>query len=300
MSYNRTTFFCGIYIKTWTLMVADHAFRKIYPLLLALKLHSMNIKPQGLKMDESVSERTNFGDLPVDVLKIIRKKIFESTSMENSASEVFEKELYCKYRDDAPTEADFGWGEEKLDRSEHNFLSEGNWTAFVSSYRCDSCFYNEDQKQQNPIDRKVSIFFAIRNSKFRVETLLLFKADQFLQYLLLLDYYGLFIEFGPEEEYLASMFLAISVGLYAPFIFNETASHDGSDESNAMSSTILREFSTSSFDIHFDRAAARFNRLIKDWDLVVHDNSLEKRADPTENDSGVVEETIEGELEVKK
>ena len=94
---NSTVLF-GIVIKTWTLLVSAYAFSKIYPILLALDLISFRSKQGTLRFRKRVARKTNFGDLPVEIIELIRKQVFRTINMANEAEE-YGSILTRDYRD---------------------------------------------------------------------------------------------------------------------------------------------------------------------------------------------------------
>ena len=95
MAYSETTVMYGLVVKTWHLLVAAKAFSELFPILLTLDRIIFKKKAGKLTVHQSVAQATNFGDLPVEVFEIIKKKVVELRLMQRAATKVILEHLKC-------------------------------------------------------------------------------------------------------------------------------------------------------------------------------------------------------------
>ena len=86
MCTSETVVCFGIVIRSWQLIVAAHAFVKISPLLRGIDIIIARRRNGTLRVGAKVEGMRTIENMPLEVLEIIRGKVFDETELEKSAS----------------------------------------------------------------------------------------------------------------------------------------------------------------------------------------------------------------------
>ena len=89
MCTSETTICYGVVIRSWQLIVAAHAFIKFSPLLRGIDTVILRQRNGTLRVEgEDVGGGKNVGDMPVEVLELIRSKVFCEKELEIEGCEL--------------------------------------------------------------------------------------------------------------------------------------------------------------------------------------------------------------------
>ena len=86
MSISVTTIFYGVRIRSWQLIVAAHAFIRFAPLLKSLDIIILRRRNGTLQIGATSSGVRNIGDMPVEVLEMIRGQVFSKKELKRVAN----------------------------------------------------------------------------------------------------------------------------------------------------------------------------------------------------------------------
>ena len=135
MCTSETTICYGVVIRSWQLIVAAHAFIKFSPLLRGIDTVIFRQRNGTLRVEgEDVGGGKNVGDLPVEVLELIRSQAFDEKELIRAAKKLVEGK--CR------GSADWRTIPRPRDNSSDQFW-DAHWDAIT-----DVQFYGDNQRER--------------------------------------------------------------------------------------------------------------------------------------------------------
>lgn len=266
----ETTIVYGLVIKTWTLLVAAHAFSKIRPVLLTLDMISLR-----KSMGAVVQDETNFSTLPQEIIEIIRKEFLPEMSKE--ASEIRFPEW------NEPRDCSCDGKECGCERVNQLKLGEDSWSDLdVSGGKSDAVFMHSRLAYPEYIDDEIqAVSFQISLSMHSFQL-------KYIRILMFLEQSGLFEFYGlhstPSKVYstkLNELYSAVFIN-----IPTNSITIDANDPKNTSPLT-LTKFNPSKFDTA--SADRRLIQFVRDFGLKVYEENVREIAEDTERNLGEVE-----------
>ena len=94
MCTSETVVCFGIVMRSWQLIVAAHAFVKFSPLLRGIDIIIARQRNGTLRVEDKVEGIRSIEDMPLEVLEIIRGKVFDERALKRAARELAGVDVY--------------------------------------------------------------------------------------------------------------------------------------------------------------------------------------------------------------